>query len=141
MPARYILRLTLCVKFSSGLFGKILPPPRHSGLDVMPARARPVPFWRHGFLVEWRTSPRVLLLARALAAVGLVGDHDLVHQRLVVVAPEERLGRGDRLRRLALLVDDLEFHHCAPFGAALAAGALTLGRTITAPSWRPAPSP
>jgi hypothetical protein len=24
----------------------------------MPARARPVPFWRHGFLVEWRTAPR-----------------------------------------------------------------------------------
>ena len=58
MPARYILRFTLCEKFSSGEFGKILPPPRHSGLEVMPARARPVPFWRHGFLVEWFTSPR-----------------------------------------------------------------------------------
>src|SRR5947207_1314499 len=51
-------RLTLCVKFSSGEFGKILPPPRHSGLEVMPARARPVPFWRQGFLVEWLTAPR-----------------------------------------------------------------------------------
>ena len=59
MPARYILRFSLWVKFSSGVFGKILPPPRHSGLEVMPARARPVPFWRHGFLVEWLTSPRV----------------------------------------------------------------------------------
>src|SRR5688572_17291033 len=58
MPARYILRLTFCEKFSSGELGKILPPPRHSGLEVMPARARPVPFWRHGFLVEWFTAPR-----------------------------------------------------------------------------------
>src|SRR6266436_273460 len=57
-PARYILRFTLCEKFSSGEFGKILPPPRHSGLEVMPARARPVPFWRHGFLVERLTAPR-----------------------------------------------------------------------------------
>src|SRR5438309_6630876 len=57
-PARYILRFTLCEKFSSGEFGKILPPPRHSGLEVMPARARPVPFCRQGFLVEWLTAPR-----------------------------------------------------------------------------------
>jgi hypothetical protein len=32
MPARYIFRLTFWVKFSSGEDGKILPPPRHSGL-------------------------------------------------------------------------------------------------------------
>src|SRR5258706_5893024 len=57
IPARYILRFTLCEKFSSGEFGKILPPPRHSGLEVMPARARPVPFCRHGCLVEWLTAP------------------------------------------------------------------------------------
>src|SRR6185503_5082444 len=58
MPARYILRLTLWEKFSSGEFGKILPPPRQSGLEVMPARAQPVPFCRQGFLVEWLTAPR-----------------------------------------------------------------------------------
>src|SRR5690606_33291137 len=58
MPARYILRFTFCEKFSSGEFGKILPPPRHSGLEVMPARARPVPFCRHGFFVECFTAPR-----------------------------------------------------------------------------------
>ena len=44
MPARYIFLLTFWVKFSSGLFGKIRPPPRQSGDEVMPARARPVPF-------------------------------------------------------------------------------------------------
>src|SRR5258708_4993022 len=62
MPARYILRLSLCVKFSSGLLGKIRPPPRHKGLEVIPARARPVPFWRQGLRVEWRTSLRVFCL-------------------------------------------------------------------------------
>src|SRR5258705_546494 len=58
IPARYILRLTLCEKFSSGRFGKILPPPRQSGLATSPERARPVPFWRQGFLCAWRTSLR-----------------------------------------------------------------------------------
>src|SRR5476649_2892228 len=53
IPARYIFLFTLWVKFSSGEFGKIRPPPRHSGDDDIPARARPVPFWRHGFLVVW----------------------------------------------------------------------------------------
>src|SRR3989304_9719169 len=56
MPARYILRFTLWLKFSSGRFGKILPPPRHNGLEAAPARARPVPFWRHGFLPDLEKS-------------------------------------------------------------------------------------
>ena len=46
----------LCVKFSSGLFGKVRPPPRHSGDEVDPARARPVPFWRQGFLVDRKST-------------------------------------------------------------------------------------
>src|SRR5450830_328347 len=53
MPARYIFLFTLWVKFSSGEFGKLRPPPRHRGDDDIPARARPVPFWRQGFLVVW----------------------------------------------------------------------------------------
>src|SRR6185295_7427751 len=71
MPARYILRFTLWVKFSSGEFGKILPPPRHSGLEVMPARARPVPFCRHGFLVEWFTAPRSFCAREPMRALAL----------------------------------------------------------------------
>src|SRR4029078_12968486 len=58
MPARYIFLLIFWVKFSSGLFGKIRPPPRHSGEDVIPARARPVPFCLNGFLVECLTCLR-----------------------------------------------------------------------------------
>src|SRR5690606_5901547 len=70
IPARYIFLLTFWLKFSSGEFGKARPPPRHSGDEVMPARARPVPFWRQGFLVECLTSARSFwarLPLRALA--------------------------------------------------------------------------
>ena len=52
MPARYIFLLILCEKFSSGLFGKMRPPLRHSGDEVMPALAQRCPSWRNG-LVEW----------------------------------------------------------------------------------------
>ena len=58
MPARYIFLFSFWLKFSSGLLGKMRPPPRHSGEEVMPARALPVPFWRNGFLVECLTVAR-----------------------------------------------------------------------------------
>ena len=58
MPARYIFLFSFCVKFSSGRFGKARPPPRQIGDDVMPERARPVPFWAHGFFVLCLTSSR-----------------------------------------------------------------------------------
>src|SRR5207253_929512 len=71
-----------------------------------------------------------------------VRHDDLVHQRLVVVAAEKRLGCRHRLEGFALLVDELEFHHLAPFaGAALGALAFTLGRTITAPFFAPGIEP
>ena len=107
----------------------------------MPARARPVPFCRHGFLFDLLTSPRVVLRARALPRIGEIGGDDLVHQRLVVVAAERGVGRGHRCGRLALLVDELEFHVAAaasfPYrlGAGFAAGAPSdCGRASHAPS-------
>src|SRR4051794_41638509 len=36
-----------------------MPPPVHSGERRVPARARPVPFWRHGLAPPPRTIPRV----------------------------------------------------------------------------------
>ena len=83
--------------------------------EVMPARARPVPFWRHGFLVECLTVCAVLLGARALARVGLEGHDHLVHQRFVVVAARTRCP----VRRLSsvawpLFVQELELHHWLP---------------------------
>ena len=89
-PARYILRLTFCEKFSSGEFGKILPPPRHSGLEAIPARARPVPFCAHGFLCDLLMSLRPFCARVAAARIGLIGDDDLMHQRFVVFAAEQR---------------------------------------------------
>src|SRR5271167_1337491 len=40
-----------------------MPPPVKIGERVEPARARPVPFWRHGFELPPETSPRVLVAA------------------------------------------------------------------------------
>lgn len=79
MPARYIFLFSLCEKFSSGMFGKMRPPPRHSGDEVIPARARPVPFWRKGFLgldsvmvIADTVDDNLLLASRNLANVLVV---------------------------------------------------------------------
>ena len=40
---------------------KTTPPPVHWGARIEPWRARPVPFWRHGFAPPPRTSPRVFV--------------------------------------------------------------------------------
>src|SRR6478672_2111627 len=40
-----------------------MPPPVHTGERDEPARARPVPFWRHGLAPPPRTSPRVFVEA------------------------------------------------------------------------------
>src|SRR3972149_10476334 len=71
IPARYILRLTFWLKFSSGELGNALPPPRHIGLAVSPARARPGPFWRPGFFPAWRSFPRAFLGRAAQRALAL----------------------------------------------------------------------
>src|SRR6202012_5199199 len=39
-----------------------MPPPAYCGARSEPWRARPVPFWRYGFLPPPRTSPRLLVL-------------------------------------------------------------------------------
>ena len=38
---------------------KTTPPPVNCGARMVPARARPVPFWRHGFARPPETRPRV----------------------------------------------------------------------------------
>src|SRR5262249_14316744 len=38
--------------------GNAAPPPVNCGARIVPARARPVPFWRHGFDRPPETSPR-----------------------------------------------------------------------------------
>ena len=39
IPARYIFLLILWLKFSSGMFGKIRPPPRRDGIHIFATRA------------------------------------------------------------------------------------------------------
>src|SRR5262245_20545029 len=46
-----------------GFGPKTTPPPAHNGERNEPARARPVPFCRHGFLFVPATSPTVLVQA------------------------------------------------------------------------------
>ncbi len=115
MPARYIFLLTLCEKFSSGEFGKVRPPPRQIGDEVMPARARPVPFWRHGFFVLCLTVSRFFWARVPWRALAWIGHHHLVHQRFVVVAGEHRVRRVDLGGGLPLIVEELELHQLAPF--------------------------
>src|SRR5215469_3743751 len=64
------LRRASCLVFletflpkSRGLGPNTTPPPAHKGDRNEPARARPVPFCRHGFLLVPATSPTVLVLA------------------------------------------------------------------------------
>src|SRR5438034_3093273 len=47
-----------------------MPPPVNCGARTVPARARPVPFWRHGFARPPATSPR-LFAARVPARRAL----------------------------------------------------------------------
>src|SRR5690349_19600954 len=55
----------------------------------------------------------VLLRARSDARVGLVGDHELMHQRLVEVAREHLVGRLHGAGG-TLTADHLEFHRFNP---------------------------
>src|SRR5919204_4457927 len=67
--ARRALRLTLTSKLRA-VGGKATPPPVQCGARLVPARARPVPFWRQGFERPPATSPR-LLAARVPARPAL----------------------------------------------------------------------
>ena len=55
---RRVLRFTFTV-YPRGVGPKATPPPVQCGMRIDPARARPVPFWRHGFAPPPLTSPRV----------------------------------------------------------------------------------
>src|SRR3954468_10961440 len=59
MAARLALRLTFEAKLRL-LGGNAMPPPVQCGARIDPARARPVPFWRHGFERPPATRPRLL---------------------------------------------------------------------------------
>src|SRR5262249_59318217 len=64
----------------------------------------PGAFLRPRLLVRLIDLAASLLRTRAAARVGLVSDHDLVDQRLVVLAAEQRVGRRQSGGRVARLV-------------------------------------
>ena len=94
---------------------KAMPPPVRIGDLTLPARARPVPFWRYSLAVEPLTSPRVLVDAEPRAARGLLGAHDQVQRVDVGGHGEAGLGQLARLDFLAGGVD-----HGGHAGGALA---------------------
>ena len=77
----------------------------------VPWRARPVPFWRHGFLPPPLTSPRVSVFGGAEAPAGQLADHGLVDERLVDRRAEERLGQVHRAGLLAVGLEDRRLRH------------------------------
>ena len=60
--ARRSLRFTLNV-YERGFGPNAIPPPVQIGERFEPARARPVPFWRHGLAPPPETIPRVFVAA------------------------------------------------------------------------------
>ena len=50
------------------------------------------------------------LSARALTGVGLVGNHELVHQSFVVFTAEHGVGRGSLAGFLTEFIDYIQFH-------------------------------
>ena len=60
------------------------------GERMEPARARPVPFWRHGFLPPPRTSPRVLVECVPWRLLALMRDDDFLDGLEALVAFERR---------------------------------------------------
>ena len=57
---RWALRLTFWTKLR-GTLAKVCPPALNCGARIVPWRARPVPFWRHGLARPPETSPRLFV--------------------------------------------------------------------------------
>ena len=95
------------------------PPPTHCGARIEPCRARPVPFWRHGFLPPPRTSPRVLVECVPARMARQAGDDHLVHQRHADRRLEHVGGQVARAGLVAGGVEDVDRgHRRAPFASA-----------------------
>ncbi len=60
------LRGSSCRWLRSDVGPKTTPPPFHCGARIVPCRARPVPFWRHGLRLPPRTAERLRVWALPL---------------------------------------------------------------------------
>ena len=97
---RRVLRFTLTSK-SRGVGGNATPPPVQCGARVVPARARPVPFWRHGFERPPETSPRLFGGTRSAAGGVQLGAHGLVDDVRLQLGGEHGFLERDVLGLLA----------------------------------------
>jgi hypothetical protein len=52
----------------------------------------------------------IFLFAIAATGIRLIGNDDLVHQRLIEVATEDGIGRVDFGRRLTQIIEQVQFH-------------------------------
>ena len=77
-----------------------MPPPVQIGERLEPARARPVPFWRHGLALAAGDHRAGLGGGGAAPAGGLLGAHALVHER-----PVEARAEGASIELLTALLD------------------------------------
>ena len=99
----------------SGAAGRATtPPPANCGARIEPWRARPVPFWRYGFLPPPLTSPRVLVACVPCRAAASLGHHDLVDQRHVDLGARRSRRAAPHPGRLAGRRDDADGGHQAP---------------------------
>src|SRR5450631_4479579 len=94
-------------------------------------------FLRPRLLVRLVDVGTAFLRAVTAARVGLVRRHELMDQRFVIFASEQRVRCGDRRRRLAAVVDELQIHVQPPFFS----GVLTEGRTTMWPPSAPGTAP
>ena len=87
-----------------------MPPLRQSGLRISPTRARPVPFWRHGFLPLPLTADRFLVCVRAAALGGVLLHHRFPDHPGLDASTEHLFVQLDRADLFVLAVDDVNFH-------------------------------
>ncbi len=75
-----------------------------------PCRARPVPFWRHGFLPPPRTSPRPFACAHGIACIRALGVQNLLHEDRVPLRAENAFGQFKRSHFFVLQIVDVGVH-------------------------------
>ena len=63
-----------------GTFANACPPPSNCGARIVPWRARPVPFWRHGFARPPETIPRLFVANVPARCSVLLGADGLVDE-------------------------------------------------------------
>ena len=110
------------------------PPPTHCGERIEPWRARPVPFWRHGFFPPPETSPRVLVECVPARIPASPASTTWCISGTLTLDSNTSAGRSRGPTFLPCASRSVDRGHQAPFPAP--AGALTAERTMTSAAVR-----